>query len=217
MLAALSAISSIKKVLSFLKEHRNGLFICGIIVALFFAWGAWSKYKEAKAELREFREDAVINLRASRNASEKQILRVQSAAEREIALRDSAILAYKDSLGIRDKQITKLRRMGFGKTTTKVITEYDTVYELLEVAGNVPTRFVVDHDNCIKLKGEFTPEGLKTSIERNISVFDISYWERRRLFGWVWTPRLGKKQYYQTLITNCGDTITKNEQITFEH
>lgn len=217
MLGVLSSISAISGGLNFLKDHKRGLTILGILVLILCFGLLYNEYKQTKQDLVELRKEAVINLRASRNASQKQVLRVQSAAEREIALRDSAILAYKDSLSIKDKQITQLRRMGFGKTTTKVITQYDTVYELLEVVGNVPTRFKIDHDNCITLRGEFTPTGLKTSIERNISVFDISYWERRRLWGWAWTPRIGKKEYYQTLITNCGDTITKNEQITFDN
>lgn len=217
MLGVLSSISAISGVLDFVKNHKRGLAVLGIVL-LIVAFGIlYKEYSEAKKELAGFRKEAVINLRASRDASQAQILRVQTKYEKELSLQDSAIIKLKDSLDIKNKQVSNLRKIAFGKTTTKVITEYDTVYEFLEIVGNVPNKFTVKHDDCITLSGEFTPDGLKTKIERNIEVYDLSYWQRKKLFGWTWTPRIGQKEYYQTLITNCGDTITNNEQITFEH
>lgn len=216
MLGVLSSISAISGVLGFVKDHKRGLTIFGIVLLLGGVAILYKEYKEAQQQLKQYREEVVINLRASRDASQAQLLRVQSKYERELTLQDSAIISLKDSLDIRDKQVTNLRKIAFSKTTKETVTEYVPVYEFIELDPSIPNKFTVKHDDCITLSGEFTPEGLKTKVERNIEVYDLSYWQRKKLFGWTWTPRIGQKEYYQTLITNCGDTITNNEQITFE-
>ena len=34
------------------------------------------------------------------------------------------------------------------------------------------------------------------------------YWERRRLFGWNWTPKWGRKSNHAKTVSECSDKTT---------
>lgn len=222
-MSLLGSISAIKGFLSvaggvktFFKDHKTGITVVLIVLLGLLCYGFFHKWRQAERENKEFIVKQAKNARAARDTRQQWEVTVRGNYEKKLALKDTIITNMMDSLDIKDRHVKRLERLAFGKSTTVTVTEYDTLYELIETTPVVPKTFTVKHDNCVTLFGEFTKKGLKTTIERNIKVFDLSYTKRDRLFGWKWTPRIGKKQHYQTLITNCGDTIKQNQQINFE-
>ena len=216
ILSSIAAIRGVSSILSVIKDNSRGIVIIAIILLSVLCYGLYSKWRDAVNKNKEYVELQAQNARASRDATQKWKVTVRGNYERELALQDSVIANLKDSLDIKDRQIIGLERIKFGKTTVKVVTEYDTLYEFIELDPSIPNVFTVKHDDCITLHGWFTKNGLETKVIREFDLVDLTYQKRSRLFGWKWTPRIGKKQTFQTLITNCGDTIRNNQQITFE-
>lgn len=169
--------------------------------------------REQRIKSQEVHE---ANVRAVKDKAHERKVVASNAYSRDLILKDSVISGLLDSLDIKDRQVKNLKRMSFRKQTEKLVTVYDTLYEFIEVNPVMPTKVSVKHDNCLTIGLEFTPRGLKTTAKRNLDIIDINYYKRRPLFGWTWTPRIGRKQYYQTIVTSCGDTITNNEKIIFE-
>jgi hypothetical protein len=61
------------------------------------------------------------------------------------------------------------------------------------------------------VNGEFTDTGLSITADRNMTIYDINYSRRKKFLG----LRVGKREYFQTLVTSCGDTVVQNKKITF--
>ena len=135
--------------------------------------------------------------------------------QKNMEVSDKLTKALMDSLEIKNKQLKSIKTVTINKTITKFITEYDTLYEFIELT-NTPQNFSTKLDDCMTVRGRFTPDGLVLTGQRNIEILDFSYTKRRNLFKVKVLPRLGRKEHFQTLVTNCGDTVSKNTKLIFD-
>lgn len=224
MLSTLSILSSLKGGLGLFKKNKGLITGCIVVLLLSACVVLYSLYTKEKAARKQLIADVAQNVKAARDTRQESILRITNKYDKQLALKDSLYTNIMEELDIKERQIRELKTISIGKVTEKLVTQYDTLYEFIEINSNIPLTFTAKHDECITVFGEFTPSGLKTSVKRDLTLVDISYYKRRPLFGLqfklfkkqITAPRIGRKEYYQTLITNCGDTVTKNQKITFE-
>lgn len=211
----IAVISSILGFFSNLKENIvtvQWIVIIILLVGVFFGVSSCQKNEDILADYENATRSRIANIEDS---YQQEIILIKTKANRKEVLKDSSISAIMDSLDIKDRQIVELKKIKFGKVITKTITEYDTLYELIELNTSIPNKFTKKLDNCLTVSGEFTSSGLVITGDRNIVIHDINYFRRRSLFGVKFFPRIGRKEYYQTLVTNCGDTVTENKKIIF--
>lgn len=188
------------------------IVIIALLVAVFFGVSSCQKNEDILADYENATRSRIANIE---DAYQQEIILIKTKANRKEVLKDSSISVIMDSLDIKARQIIELKKIKFGKVITKTITEYDTLYELIELNTSIPNKFTKKLDNCLTVSGEFTSSGLVITGDRNIVIHDINYFRRRSLFGVKFFPRIGRKEYYQTLVTNCGDTVTENKKIIF--
>lgn len=212
----LSLFASIQAFLKSVELYLKYLpWILLVVVSVVTVSGIKSCQKERDARIHS-QEVFTKTLRSTQDKHQESEILATTKYQRDIALKDDQIASIMDSLKIKNRQIISLKSVGLGKTITKIVPEYDTLYELIEVGlHDYPESFSLKLDNCLTVSGKFTPQGLEVTGNRDIEIYDFNYTKRRNLFGLKWTPRLGRKEVYQTLVTNCGDTITHNQKITF--
>ena len=211
----IALVSSILGFFSNLKENIvivQWIAIVVLLVGVFFGVSSCQKNEDILADYENATRSRIANIE---DAYQQEIILIKTKANRKEVLKDSSIAAIMDSLNIKGRQIIELKKIKFGKVITKTITEYDTLYELIELNASIPNKFTKKLDNCLTVSGEFTPSGLVITGDRNIVIHDINYFKRRSLFRVNFFPRIGRKEYYQTLVTNCGDTVTENKKIIF--
>lgn len=189
------------------------IVIIVLLVGVFLGVRGCSNNAESISQYETATRSRLSNIESS---YQQEIILIKTRASRKAALKDSTLSSIMDSLDIKNGQISELKKIRFGKVITKVVTKYDTLYDFIELNPSIPTAFTQVLDNCLTISGEFTPKGLVLTGDRNIEIHDISYFKRRNLFGLKFFPRIGKKEFYQTLITNCGDTVTENKKLIFE-
>jgi len=130
-----------------------------------------------------------------------------SKKEFQLHLKEGRISQLLDSLEIKPKQVLSYKYI----TTQRTV--HDTLYEYELVEG---FDFRKDYDfdlKCVKAKVSFINNHPTLSATINTDFTDINYYQRKNLFGVKKLPKWGKKQYFQTLYSNCGDTIKHNQLI----
>jgi hypothetical protein len=212
----LGSISYLFGLFSAIKDNIVAIQWVVIILLLVGVFLGVRSCEKGKQEIAQYEQATRSRISSIENSYQQEIILIKTRANRKAVLKDSSIAAIMDSLNIKDRQISELKKLKFGKVITKTITEYDTLYEFIELNPTIPNKFTKELDNCLTVSGEFTPNGLVLRGDRNIEIHDISYFKRRNLFGLKFFPRIGKKEFYQTLVTNCGDTVTENKKIIFE-
>ena len=71
-------------------------------------------------------------------------------------------------------------------------------------------KFEVD-TNCFTINGIVdvpNKEIVFTTLKVEDEITTFYYWERRRLFGWSWTPKWGRKSNHAKTISECSDKTT---------
>lgn len=186
--------------IKFLTKHWKSLLSLGLIVALFFSVQSCKKYEDEYLIAQNNYESA---LDETRETVRKEILtRKQLSAfyKRELEV-------LRDSLAIKPKTIERLQVIKTVErdTVVSVINESFNGLNLAEFSqGCTEGTFVwVDGDSL----GTFT-------ITNNNSFLMVDHWERKRLFGWGWTPKWGRKFGKVSVINECAnDTILENKVI----
>lgn len=213
IMAAMAGIQSFLKSVELYLKYLPWILLVIVSTIAFSGIKGCQKEREAKVQLQE---SATKLLRAEQDKHQEAEILATTRHQKELALSDSNIQALLDSLRIKNRQLNSMKQVNLSKTMTNTVVEYDTLYELLEVGyADLPESFTLKMDKCLTIHGEFTPNGLKVTGDRDIDIFDFNYTKRRNLWGAKWLPRIGKKEIYQTLVTSCGDTVTKNQKILF--
>jgi hypothetical protein len=146
-----------------------------------------------------------------------QIAKSLQDTRRELTLNTFKLRAKDDSIAVLAAKILNIKPSGviaYKRIEVEKIIEGDTLYEIEEVEIPAGTRFTYKFDECSEVEFEWgTPA--KWKLKRNLKLTDVSYFERRNLWGVKHFPKWGKKQYSQVLLTNCNDSVLVNKNITF--
>ena len=172
-------------------------FFSLIILLSVFLYLQHQAIKSLKEENKTWQE----NLNQTLNERDKEII-LQTTKEFE------KLYPHLDSIA-KTNNITNIKHVH----TTNYINNTDTLKIPIFIEDSTKSdyfKFDVD-TNCFSINGivdvpnkEIIFNTLK--VEDEISTF--YYWERRRLFGWSWTPKWGKKANYAKTISNCSDKTT---------
>lgn len=197
-------------ILGFLKDNFHWVIIAGLTIALILSVKSCTDQKETI-----LRNESAFNktLRHELDKAQEREVIARTVYAKKLALSDSILAASIDSLGVKMKQLNNVKVIELEKTVHDTVQKYDTIYKML--TPDLRT-FTKEFDDCLTVKGEFRPDGLYMEADRSLKLYDINYTKRRKLFGWRIAPNWGRKEFYQTLVTNCNDTITENKKITFD-
>jgi hypothetical protein len=205
----------LSKILSFFSNFKENLVLYQwiLIIVLIGAVLGFKSCSDNKEEvLVEYQTSLRSTLKSQEDKHQEEILNVKHRRDQQVALLSEDINKAQEKLGIKDREINHWKTIALTRTTTDTITEYKTVYDFIEINPEVTKNFRRSTD-CYTIEGEFTEHGLELKTESHIAITDISYFKRRKFLK---LP-IGKKEYFQTLVTNCsGDTITKNQKIEFK-
>ena len=190
--------------LSVLKKHWKVIVVAALAVALLFSVQSCKKYQD-ELLVAEDNYQAVI--------SEKK----QTAIKQRLTTKQlkqsfqSELATLRDSLSIKPKQITRLQ-------TIRTV-EHDTVISFIKVKPATKFNVATFDKDCTN--GSFIwidGDSLGTfTITNNNDFLVADHWERRKLFGWGWTPRWGKKRGNVSVVNLCNnDTIIENKVIEID-
>lgn len=181
-------------------------FLYGIILMLatLLFWGG-RKFIELKSQWNA-QSSAIEKSLTDKN---QELLVTLSDMDMRSHLKDEEIVKLLDSLKLKPKNVISYKRIGAQRVIHDTLTEY----ELIEI-GDYQTRFEVE-DDCFTATIDLTGNNPIVNAQIETNLIDINYTKRRPLFNKEWLPNWGKKETFQTLISECsGDSITKNQKIT---
>lgn len=196
----------------FINKHLAWIVAILLGVVLFFSI---NRCQHERSERLQGEALQAMNLRAIEDKTQEMEVIAKTREEKLLAVKDAEINDILDSMDIKIKHLNSLKVITLTKVKSVLVPQYDTLYELIEASNNIPDTFNIKIDECLKIRGVFTGGGLRVTGDRTITINDINYFKRRNLWGLERTPKWGKKEMYQTVVTNCGDTITRNKKITF--
>lgn len=206
--AIISALNIADIVKDFVIKNFPWILSVALVIALVLSVRTCRKEKDIVNDYKRINQSQANNL-FDKHQQETILM------QKNTAVTDSLTKALMDSLEIKNKQLKSIKTVTINKTVTKYITEYDTLYEFIELT-QAPLNFTTRLDDCMTVRGKFTPDGLVLTGDRSIEILDFSYTKRRKLFRVKILPRLGKKEYFQTLVTSCGDTVSSNTLLIFD-
>lgn len=195
----------------FKKSNRHLLFtilmlVC--VVATMLSVNSCQRAVEREAKMRSAMRQ---NIKAINDRNQKLMI----LAEKKDAKDDSTIAKLQEQLDVKPKQVIEYVYIKIEKEVHDTI--HDSVYLPCATGEKLTHKF----DDCLKVEVDFLTDSTRVwSMERSMEITDVSYYKRPhlRLFGKERKalPKWGKKTYYQTLITNCEDTIVENRKVTFQ-
>lgn len=186
-----------------IKENFSWILVGVLGIVLFFLFKAFNNERSMRLEDQKvFAKNALHQIDSH---YEEEIV-ARDKHTRELILKDSAIASILDSL--KAKKVNTIKVIEVQKEVQTTVTQYDTIYSMLSPELRY---FSEKLDECLTVNGEFTDTGLSITADRNMTIYDINYSRRKKLLG----LRIGKREYFQTLVTSCGDTVVQNKKITF--
>lgn len=186
-----------------IKENFSWVLVGILGIVLFFLFKAFDRERSMRLEDQKvFAKNAMHQIDSH---YEEEIV-ARDRHTRELVLRDSAIASILDSL--KAKKVNTIKVIEVQKEVQTLVTEYDTIFKILEPELRTFTKKL---DDCLTVDGEFTDTGLSLVANRNMTIYDINYSRRKKFLG----LRVGRREYFQTLVTSCGDTVVQNKKITF--
>ena len=206
--AIISALNLADTVKNFVVKNFPWILAAALLVALIFSVKTCRKEKDIVNDYKRINQSQVNNL-FDKHQQETILL------TKNTVITDSLTKSLMDSLEIKNRQLKSIKTVTINKTVTKYITDYDTLYEFIELS-QAPTNFSTKLDDCMTVRGEFTPSGLVLTGKRSIEILDFNYAKRKKLWNVKILPRLGRKEHFQTLVTSCGDTVLNNTKLIFD-
>jgi hypothetical protein len=157
---------------------------------------------------KEITEQSGSVMKNLKDKSSELLVQVDKAQLRE-AIKDARMTRLLDSLKIKPREVLSYKYIKTERTITDTLFEF----ELVE-CEDYPKVFVFN-EKCFSATVDLT--GGNPFIKANITneIYDINSFKRKRLFNLKFTPRIGKKEFYQTLVSPCGDTIKNNQKIVY--
>lgn len=209
-------LASIATILSFFSgDNPMWKYLPWILVLVLsaVALGGIKSCSDARENVKTLRNSNTRTLKNLKDKNQEALYIAQTRAQKQEALTKD-MLKTLDSLSIKVNGLQSIKTIEVQKTVYDTVHQYDTIYKMLE-GTDIPKTFTRTPDSCITINGEFTPQGLQLKVKRNIKITDYSYYKRRDLWGVKALPKWGRKEFYQTLTTNCGDTVKNNQKIVF--
>ena len=206
-------VTSIIGFFSNLKDNIDllkNIALVSLIVVLFFSVRACnnnSKRVEQERRRSAQNEKSIVTKAYEHNQT------IRKAFVKDAVKANRTLERLTDSLNIKNRQINYWKNIAFSSKKTDTIEKYKEVYEFIELTPKFDKQFEKKFDECLTVRGEFTPQGLKIQADKSMEIIDLNYSIRRKLWGVSIFPRWGRKEVYQTLITSCNDTIVKNQRI----
>tara|TARA_R110000868_G_scaffold23940_1_gene95326 strand:+ start:40 stop:693 length:654 start_codon:yes stop_codon:yes gene_type:complete len=206
-------LSAIKSFISNYEMYLKYLKVILIIVLVGVAFAAVQTCRMKEKDIVNLKKVQKTRINNINDSAQEETVNVDSRSDRNKILSDSIIQRLQVELDVKDKQIISLKRINFTKQVTKTLTEYDTLFEFIEVT-QTPQNFTERIDNCLTIRGSFAQDGLKLTAQRDITILDFNYKKKHRLFG-IKFLEWGVKEIRQTTVTSCGDTIKQNQKLVF--
>lgn len=184
-----------------LKYITGGLFVFLLILA----WQGWqlkNKLDKARTEIERLKDNQE-QLLASRQQDQALILTQKELTGKVLAERDSLAKALK----IRPKEIIRYVDRVVIETTRDTVEIESTFLQEM-------TWHLCDGDQCWKWEADAKLNDFDLDVKRTL--FDYRnkstevYWWQRRKFLWL---RIGRKDYYQRVLPECGDILTRSIEI----
>jgi len=193
-----------------IKENFQSILAIIVVILLCACLFFYKQGSDRKEYIKSLQEKARASERYLVDKSHEDQRIIQKSFIDDLAAKDSLLKKFLDDNKLKNKQIETLKKVKIQKTTEKIVTVYDTLYEFIEL-NNLPKKTTIKHDNCLTTHIEFTDKGLKEKVDRTLEIYDFNYWKRNKIL----CLKIGRKEFYQTLVTSCGDTITQNQKLTF--
>jgi len=184
-----------------LKYTTGGLFVFLLILA----WQGLqlkNKLDKARTEIERLKDNQV-QLLAARAQDQTLILTQRELTGKVLAERDSLAKA----LQIRPKEVIRY--------VDRVIIE--TIRDTVEVESTFlqnMTWHLTDGDKCWRWEADAKLNDLDLDVNRTLFDYrnkstEVYWWQRRRFLG----LRIGRKDYYQRVLPECGDISTRSIEI----
>lgn len=184
-----------------LKYISGGL----VVFLLILAWQGWqlkNKLDKAKSEIERLKDNQA-QLLASRAQDQALILTQRELTGKVLAERDSLAKALK----IRPKEVIKF--------VDRIVTE--TTRDTVEVESTFlqnMTWHLADGDQCWKWEADAKLNDLDLDVTRTLFDYrnkstEVYWWQRRKFIG----LRIGRKDYYQRVLPECGEILTRSIEI----
>jgi len=184
-----------------LKYITGGLVVFLLILA-FWGWRLKTKLDKAKTEIQRLKDNQA-QLLASRAQDQALILTQKELTGKVLAERDSLAKALK----IRPKEIVRY--------VDRVIIE--TIRDTVEVESTFlqnMTWHLTDGDQCWKWEADAKLNDFDLDVNRTLFDYrnkstEVYWWQRRKFIG----LRIGRKDYYQRVLPECGEILTRSIEI----
>jgi len=184
-----------------LKYIIGGLFVFLLILA----WQGLqlkNKLDYARSEIERLKDNQV-QLLASRAQDQALILTQKEVTGKVLAERDSLAKALK----IRPKEVIKF--------VDRIVTETNT--DTVEVESTFlqnMTWHLTDGDQCWKWEADAKLNDFDLDVTRTLFDYqnkstEVYWWQRRKFLG----LRIGRKDYYQKVLPECGEILTRSIEI----
>lgn len=185
--------------------HYILLILLGLLIitgiASFILFNLWRNSNELANQRFE-------NLFQTVNLKDQQII-LQTQQELEQLMPEIKLLI--DSLNI--NHVTHVHQTNYHYSNDSIITILVPLDSHLIDSSLLPIKsysFSID-TLCVKIKGiaDIDKQNiLFSNISFNDKITTLYFWQRKRLFGWSWTPKWGKKQFRAQTHSNCTDSIS---------
>jgi hypothetical protein len=184
-----------------LKYITGGLFVFLLILA-FQAWRLQSQVDKAKQEIKRL-EDNQAQLLASKAQDQALILTQRELTGKVLAERDSLAKALK----IRPKEVIKFVDRIVKETNTDTVEVESTFLQNM-------TWHLADGDQCWKWEADAKLNDFDLDVTRTLFDYrnkstEVYWWQRRKFLG----LRIGRKDYYQRVLPECGEILTRSIEI----
>lgn len=184
-----------------LKYISGGLFVFLLILA----WQGWqlkNKLDKARSEIERLKDNQA-QLLASRAQDQALILTQKELTGKVLAERDSLAKALK----IRPKEVIKFVDRIVKETNTDTVEVESTFLQNM-------TWHLADGDQCWKWEADAKLNELDLDVTRTLFDYrnkstEVYWWQRRKFLG----LRIGRKDYYQKVLPECGEILTRSIEI----
>jgi len=187
--------------------NKLSRFIIGglVIFLILVAWQGYSSYKslvKARQEIERLKDNQQ-QLIDDATHSFDLLIKEKELTGKLLRERDSLSTALK----IRPKEVIKW----VDRIVTEKIT--DTVEVESTILQNM-TWHLADGDKCWRWEGEAELNDLDLDVKRTLFEYrnkstEVYWWQRRKFLG----LRIGRKDYYQKVLPECGEILTRSIEI----
>jgi len=175
------------------------------VFLLILAWQGWqlkNKLDKARSEIERLKDNQV-QLLASRAQDQALILTQRELTGKVLAERDSLAKALK----IRPKEVIKFVDRIVKETNTDTVEVESTFLQNM-------TWHLADGDQCWKWEADAKLNDFDLDVTRTLFDYrnkstEVYWWQRRKFIG----LRIGRKDYYQKVLPECGDILTRSIEI----